>query len=73
MWCALSQLQECINSRSEELIEYVPEALKNLLLVMASRGILTEQWQVRPTTVCLRTSHATHHPIYITRQPSEVT
>ena len=25
----------------------MPEALKNLLLVMASRGILTEQWLVR--------------------------
>ena len=25
----------------------MPEALKNLLLVMASRGILTEQWRVR--------------------------
>ena len=25
----------------------MPEALKNLLLVMASRSILTEQWRVR--------------------------
>jgi len=43
----LAGFQECIYSKSEELIEYVPEALKNLLLVMASRGILTEQWRVR--------------------------
>ena len=49
-------MQECINSRSEELIEYVPEALKNLLLVMASRGILTEQWLVRPLHTALLTS-----------------
>ena len=46
-------LQECIYSKSEELIEYVPEALKNLLLVMASRGILTEEWRVRSCTSLL--------------------
>ena len=37
--------QECINSRSDELAEYVPEALKNLLNVMSATGVLVPTWQ----------------------------
>ena len=58
--------QECIYSKSEELIEYVPEALKNLLLVMASRGILTEQWRVR---VCHLEVSVTSHTVRVATCP----
>ncbi len=59
--------QECIYSKSEELIEYVPEALKNLLLVMASRGILTEQWRVR---VCHMADGGRREEVRIAELPS---
>jgi hypothetical protein len=38
--------QECQKTKSEELTEAVPEALKNTLLVMAAQGVLTPAWQV---------------------------
>ena len=40
-------VQEGTKSKREELTEFVPEALKNMLLVMASQEVLTPQWQVR--------------------------
>jgi hypothetical protein len=39
--------QECTNSRSDELVEHVPEALKNTLMVMHGSGVLVPTWQVR--------------------------
>ena len=33
--------------RHEAVQESVPEAVKNMLLVLASSGILTPQWRVR--------------------------
>jgi len=42
LWAsALAALAECTKPRSEELAEAVPEALKNMLLVMAAQGVLT--------------------------------
>ena len=43
----LHALAECTKPRSEELAEAVPEALKNMLLVMAAQGVLTPAWTVR--------------------------
>ncbi len=49
LWAsALAALAECTKPRSEELAEAVPEALKNMLLVMAAQGVLTPAWTVRP-------------------------
>ena len=39
--------QECTKAKREESTELVPEALKNMLLVMASQDILTRDWRVR--------------------------
>ena len=39
-------LYECKANRSEVLAEAVPEALKNVLLVMAAQGVLTPSWTV---------------------------
>ena len=39
-------VQDCTKNRIEELSEAVPETLKNVLLVMASRGVLTRDWKV---------------------------
>ena len=48
LWvAALGALGECTKPRSEELAEAVPEALKNMLLVMAAQGVLTPAWTVR--------------------------
>ncbi len=48
LWAsALAALAECTKPRSEELAEAVPEALKNMLLVMAAQGVLTPAWTVR--------------------------
>ena len=48
LWAsALHALAECTKPRSEELAEAVPEALKNMLLVMAAQGVLTPAWTVR--------------------------
>ncbi|KAK9841755.1 hypothetical protein WJX81_000904 [Elliptochloris bilobata] len=45
LWAAtLGALGECTKPRSEELAEAVPEALKNMLLVMAAQGVLTPAW-----------------------------
>jgi len=41
---ALSILDLCNNCNSDELAESVPEALKNMLLVMATQGILRPDW-----------------------------
>lgn len=41
-----SYLQECTNSRSDELVEHVPEALKNTLMVMHGSGVLVPTWKV---------------------------
>jgi hypothetical protein len=40
-------LYECKANRSEILAEAVPEAMKNVLLVMAAQGVLTPSWTVR--------------------------
>ena len=52
-------LQDCTKNRSEELAEAVPETLKNVLLVMASRGILKPDWKVwspvlLPSCLCMK-------------------
>ena len=39
-------MYECNRSRSEVLAEAVPEAMKNVLLVMATRGLLSPAWMV---------------------------
>lgn len=39
-------MYECNRSRSEVLAEAVPEAMKNVLLVMATRGLLSPAWTV---------------------------
>lgn len=39
-------LYECKRNRSEVLAEAVPEALKNVLLVMAAQGVLAPSWTV---------------------------
>jgi hypothetical protein len=45
--CARAVLfQDCTKKRNEELAEAVPEALKNMLLVMNARGVLVESWTV---------------------------
>ncbi len=41
-------LYECKRNRSELLAEAVPEALKNVLLVMAAQGVLAPSWTVCP-------------------------
>mmetsp|Transcript_17390 Transcript_17390/g.52068 ORF Transcript_17390/g.52068 Transcript_17390/m.52068 type:complete len:1953 (-) Transcript_17390:228-6086(-) len=41
----LRVLQECISSRSDELAEHVPEALKNMLNVMSAGGVLVPTWR----------------------------
>ena len=41
-------LYECKRNRSELLAEAVPEALKNVLLVMAAQGVLAPSWTVSP-------------------------
>ncbi|KAK9828895.1 hypothetical protein WJX72_002652 [[Myrmecia] bisecta] len=46
VWVRVLQvLQACTKNHSEELSEAVPEALKNMLLVMADRGVLTPAWK----------------------------
>jgi hypothetical protein len=40
-------LHESKANRSEVLAEAIPEALKNVLLVMAAQGVLTPSWTVR--------------------------
>ncbi|DBA68573.1 TPA: hypothetical protein ACH3X2_013515 [Trebouxia sp. C0005] len=46
LWARILQvLQDCTKNRIEELSEAVPETLKNVLLVMASRGVLTRDWK----------------------------
>lgn len=52
-------LYECKRNRSEVLAEAVPEALKNVLLVMAAQGVLAPSWTVR--------THALH-----AKQPSNI-
>lgn len=44
-------LYECKRNRSEVLAEAVPEALKNVLLVMAAQGVLAPSWTVRTHTL----------------------
>ncbi|KAK9918480.1 hypothetical protein WJX75_004379 [Coccomyxa subellipsoidea] len=45
LWDRMLQvLYECKRNRSEVLAEAVPEALKNVLLVMAAQGILAPSW-----------------------------
>lgn len=39
-------LYECKRNRSELLAEAVPEALKNVVLVMAAQGVLAPSWTV---------------------------
>ena len=39
-------MYECNLSQSETLAEAVPEAMKNVLLVMATRGVLSPAWTV---------------------------
>ena len=39
-------MYECNRSHSETLAESVPEAMKNVLLVMATRGVLSPAWTV---------------------------
>ena len=45
-------LYECKRNRSEILAEAVPEALKNVLLVMAAQGVLTPSWTVSQRPRC---------------------
>ena len=40
-------MQDCCKSKREESMELIPEALKNMLLVLASQDILTPNWRVR--------------------------
>lgn len=40
-------LQSCTRNGNEELAEAVPETVKNMLLVMATRQILAPDWTVR--------------------------
>ncbi|CAL8465729.1 g5265 [Coccomyxa elongata] len=45
LWDRILQvLHECKRNRSELLAEAVPEALKNVLLVMAAQGVLAPSW-----------------------------
>ena len=48
MGCLLTMqvMYECNRSHSETLAEAVPEAMKNVLLVMATQGALTPAWTV---------------------------
>ena len=39
-------MYECNRSHSETLAEAVPEAMKNVLLVMATQGVLSPAWTV---------------------------
>ena len=53
--CTLSfsvHVQDCTKNRNEELSEAVPETLKNVLLVMAARGVLTRDWKVCARVLC---------------------
>ena len=43
---ATRPLQDCTKNHSEDLGEAVPEALKNMLLVMGARGVLKPDWKV---------------------------
>lgn len=36
--------QHCCVNRNDDLSEAVPEEVKNMLLVMAKEGILSQQW-----------------------------
>lgn len=45
LWAAaLGALQDCMAVRNEGVMESVPENVKNLLLVLASSGVLTPAW-----------------------------
>jgi hypothetical protein len=59
IWCTCAgpaATQECTNSRSDELVEHVPEALKNTLMVMHGSGVLVPSWKVsRMSALCLAT------------------
>ncbi len=46
-------LYECKRNRSEVLAEAVPEALKNVVLVMAAQGVLAPSWTVRAPLLLL--------------------
>lgn len=39
-------MQDCTKNKSEEAAEAVPEAIKNMLLVLAAQGVLTPDWKV---------------------------
>lgn len=39
-------LQDCTKNHSEEAAEAVPEAIKNMLLVLAAQGVLNPEWKV---------------------------
>ena len=39
-------MYECKRSHSETLAEAIPETMKNVLLVMATRGVLSPAWTV---------------------------
>eukprot|EP00884_Botryococcus_braunii_P022699 jgi/Botrbrau1/9112/Bobra.0305s0016.2 len=46
LWAKVLQtLQDCTKNKSEEAAEAVPEAIKNMLLVLAAQGILTPEWK----------------------------
>jgi hypothetical protein len=46
LWgAALGALQECMRVRAEGVLESVPEAAKNLLLVLATGGVLAPGWE----------------------------
>jgi len=45
VWAAaLTSLQDCMAIKQEGVMESVPENAKNMLLVLASSGVLTPQW-----------------------------
>jgi len=53
-------LQDCMAVRHEAVQESVPEAVKNMLLVLASSGVLTPQWRV---SCCLQRAACCGWPV----------
>ena len=64
-------MYECNSSQSETLAEAVPEAMKNVLLVMATRGVLSPAWTVsgRANSMLHALEYGQHEPCFHAQRP----
>ena len=68
-------MYECNSSQSETLAEAVPEAMKNVLLVMATRGVLSPAWTVsgRDSIMLHALEYGQHEPWFHAERPVVMT